>query len=163
VTVLRPATRADVPAVVAMGRRFRAASRYRDVIADDPAALEALAVRLVEGPGSVLLVADRAGTLLGMIGLLAYPHHLSGERTVGEVVWWRDPAAAEALGLRLLRAAERWATEAGATLLQMIAPDDRVETLYARLGYQRLEVAYVKHLTVPAVENSIPVVEFSAG
>lgn len=147
---IRAATLADVPALVAMGRRFRAESTYRDAIADDPAALEGMAARLVIGPQSTMLVVDRDGTLEAMIGLLAYPHPLSAELTVGEVVWWRNPEAPEASGLRLLRAAERWAVDAGAVMLQMIAPTARVEALYARLGYRRLEVAYVKTLTAPA-------------
>ena len=156
---IRAATLADVPALVAMGRRFRAETAYRDLLAESVPQLTAMATRLVEGPASVVLVAEggagdrdadaAAGALVGMIGLVVFPHHLSAERIAGEVMWWVDPAA-RGVGIALLTAAERWAAEAGAEAIHLIAPADaeaRLEPLYTRRGYQPFERAYQRRVT----------------
>lgn len=147
--ILRKATIAEVPALVAMGRRFRAETAYRDLIAESVPQLTAMATRLVEGPQSVVLVAEADGALGGMIGLVVFAHHLSAERIAGEVMWWVDPDA-RGVGRRLLGAAERWAAEAGAEAIHLIAPaagDARIGALYTRRGYQPFETAYQRRVT----------------
>lgn len=138
---IRPATLADVPRLVAMGRE-QIAVLYGGEVAETPAQLEALAIQLVTTPRCACFVAERDGAVVGMIGLIAYPHHLSGVLTVGEVMWWMAPEA-RGHGVALLRRAERWACEIGATYIQMMAPDARVGRLYEhRRGYQALETTY---------------------
>ena len=146
---IRPATLADVPALVAMGERFRADSPYRDLCAENADAMAATCTRLITGPDSIMLVAEHAAGLVGMIGLILFAHHFSGARTAGELVWWVDPGA-RGTGLRLLRQGERWAAEAGATQMQMIAPDARVGRLYEHQGYAPVELTYQKALAPPA-------------
>lgn len=144
---IRSATLADVPRLVAMGRQ-QIAALYGGAVADDPAALEALATQLVIAPTCACFVADRDGAVVGMIGLVGYAHHLSGVSTVGEVMWWVDPAARGA-GLALLRRAERWAAETGAQVMQMMAPatNPLVGRLYERRGYQAVETTYQAAVT----------------
>ena len=141
--VIRPATVDDVPRIVEMGVAFLRASPYHDVLAENRTQMAALATQLLT-TGTVL-VADEGGALFGMIGLIASPHFLSGEMYAGEVFWWVEPGRRGA-GLRLWRAAEAWATAQGAVTLQMIAPDDRVATLYERRGYQPLDRSFVIRL-----------------
>lgn len=145
--VIRPATLADVPRLVAMGRQQIAAT-YGGAVANEAAALEALATQLVTTPTAACFVADQDGTVVGMIGLVGYAHHLSGVPTAGEVMWWVDPAARGA-GLALLRRAERWAAETGARVIQMVAPAThaRVGRLYERRGYQAVETTYQAAVT----------------
>src|SRR5262245_59761593 len=145
--MIRAATLEDVPRLVEMGRQFREETEYRDLILDNPAQMQAMAERLVGGPDSVVLVADNGTTLVGMIGLLLYPHHLSGEATVGEVMWWQHQEQRGA-GVRLLREAERWAVEQGAVKMQMIAPSARIGAFNAKRGYRLMEWAYQKDLGV---------------
>jgi RimJ/RimL family protein N-acetyltransferase len=159
---IRPATLADVPRLVAMGRQQMAAT-YGETFADNPAQLEALATQLVTSSTSVVFVAEGDECLVGMIGLIRYAHHLTGACTVGEVMWWLDPAA-RGSGLALLKRAERWALETGATAIQMMAPDARVGRLYERRGYRLVETTYQRPVTaamsaVTVIDDVLPDIE----
>lgn len=146
-TAIRPATEADIPRLVAMGERFISETAYRDRITNSPDAMWTLAERLLGGgEDATILVAERDGAVIGMIGLVAFAHHISGERFVGEVCWWVDPEARGSAGVRLLKAAEQWARERGAVALQMIAPTEHVAGIYQALGYTPVETTFQKGL-----------------
>lgn len=145
---MRPATLADVEAIVAMGERFRSQTAYATTIAHSPESMRTFTTRMVSGDDSLVLVADdpTTGALVGMISVLLYTHHLSGVRQAHEVVWWVDPDARGSLGVRLLRDAEQWARDHGAATLDLIAPSPRSEALYDRLGYTPVERLYTRRL-----------------
>jgi hypothetical protein len=141
--VVRAATLADVPALVTLGQAFLRGSAYKDLIAENPDQMAALVGRLITGEAdAVVLVADRAGTLTGMIGLVIAPHHLSGERVAMEAFWYADGGD----GVRLLKRAEAWASTHGAVAMQMVAPSERIGAFYARLGYGLIEWGYMRRL-----------------
>jgi GNAT superfamily N-acetyltransferase len=125
---------------------FLRESVYAAHVAEHPAQAEKVVRYLLEHPDGTVLVADVDGTVIGMIGLLVVPHLFSGELTCGEVCWFVDPAHRGSAGLRLLRAAEQWAREAGAVTMQMIAPTARAAALYERLHYTALETNYTKRI-----------------
>lgn len=143
--MIRPATLPDVPRLVALGRRFLAESAYAGRLADNPAQMQAITEQLITQADGTILVATQGGVVVGMIGMLCFPHHLSAERTAGEVFWYVDPDH-RGSGVRLLKAAERWALEQGARKIQLIAPSAPVGHIYARLGYTPIEVAYQKEV-----------------
>ena len=118
--VIRLATLADLAPDCRDGQQQLAAT-YGDTVPPDPAGVEAVLTTLVTGAASVVFVAEQGGGVVGMIGLVRYPHPMSGVITAGEVTWWVEPAA-RGIGLALLRRAERWAAETGAAAIQMIAP-----------------------------------------
>lgn len=130
-----------------MGRRFIAETSYRGGIAENPDRLAATAARLIEGQDSALFVADES-EIVGMIGVYTYTHPYSDELFATELFWWVDPERRGA-GVRLLRAAERWATERGARALQVVAPrsNDRLGAIYERLGFTRVETCYQRELS----------------
>lgn len=145
---LRPATLEDLPRLVAMGQHFLQATPYRSLIADNPAQMTALATMLITDANGLLLVADGGGALVGMIGLLVFSHHLSGERIAGEVFWWVEPQQRGTVGIRLLRAAEQWAKDQRVVTVQMVGPTTgRAGLIYERLGYAPIEVAYQRRIT----------------
>ena len=146
-TVIRPATLDDVPGIGALGQRFLAQSVYHGRLADNPAQVRALATQLIEGAAGEVFVAEVDGALGGMLAVVAYAHPLSGEWVAGELAWWVDRDH-RGVGLRLLRAAERWARAQGAVRFDLVAPTPEVETLYARLGYVPIERTYQRELTV---------------
>ena len=157
ITCIRSARETDLDRIVEMGRRFLASTSYRDVIADNPSQMARLATGLLDHAQGTILVAERVTSpdplpqVVGMIGLFAFEHPIAGERIAGELFWWVEPAH-RGIGLRLLRAAEQWAHDHGATALQMIAPTPDVERLYERLGYARVEVHYQRRFSAPTVE-----------
>ncbi len=136
---IREALESDVPQLVEMGRAFRLGT-YADVVAENVAQMEATALALILDEDAVILVAEgRGGDLIGMIGLRAFIHPISGEVTVGELFLWGEGA-----GMRLLYHAKQWARAKQATKIQMIQPigDARVGDLYHALGYRCIEAAW---------------------
>ena len=145
--MIRPATMQDVPALVAMGQQFAQTEMYRDVLRENPEQMAILAGNLIDHENGAILVLERGGTLVGMIGILCTVHFLSGELCAGEVFWWVTPGH-RGDGVRLLKAAESWAMVRGAKTLQMIAPTERVGQFYDRMGFTRIEMSYQKELGV---------------
>lgn len=142
-TDTRAATLADVPGLVAMGAEFLRTTGYATLIAPTVERLHALAAQLVQGPDATMIVVERDGVLIGMIGLVLTTHHLSGERMAGEVVWWVDPAH-RGHGRGLLRAAETWALAQGACAIHMTAPNEEVAAIYTALDYHAIETTFEK-------------------
>lgn len=145
---IREATESDIAALVEMGEDFHSSTPYGFVLSNNPTQYRVICERFMADPAAVLLVADVDGQAVGMLGALIFNHPLSGERTVGELFWWSDPKHRGSTGVRLLKAAEAWAVEQGASQIAMIQPAwaDRVGELYDALGYQRIEVAWHKRL-----------------
>ena len=141
--MIREANAEDIPRLVEMGMNFHNASPYHDHIRENPEQFRKLGEQLVARNG--LLLSEREGEICGMFGYFVYPHFMSSEIVAGEVFWWVEPHY-RGDGVKLLREAEKRAKTAGAKRMQMIAPDDRVGTLYKRLGYNFVEASYQKTL-----------------
>ena len=141
--MIRLATKEDIPRLVEMGQRFRAHSTYSQYLADNPEQMAKLGQQLIDVDG--LLISERDGKIIGMMGFILHNHFLSGEKVAGEVFWWMEPEY-RGDGLRLLHEAERRSKAAGAKYMHMIAPTEQVETIYKRLGYQYVEATYQKSL-----------------
>jgi RimJ/RimL family protein N-acetyltransferase len=139
-TVIRAATAADLATCVEMGVRF-GREVYAGKVAVDADTILALGVRLLEQ--GTILVAEKDRAPIGMLGLIVLPHLFSGQPHCSEVFWWVDPDH-RGCGLRLLRAGEAWAWDHGATSFHVSAPDLRVGALYERLGYTKVETAYLR-------------------
>jgi len=141
--MIREAKEADLGRLVEMGQRFLRESSYRAHLSDNPEQMRKLAKELTDR--NSVLVAEEDGQLTGMLGFLIYPHFLSGDLTAGEVFWWMEPGHRGA-GVRLLRETEKRAQLAGASHVQMIAPNERVAEFYERLGYRYIESSYQRTL-----------------
>ena len=134
---IRAATGEDVPALVDLGMHFLG-TVYRSVIVPDPAALERLARQLIEGEASTVIVAERDGAVIGMIGMVIFVHPMSGIRTASEVCWFVAEGS-RGCGMKLFRAAEVWARDHQAEQFQMVAPSPAVARVYQRLGFAPVE------------------------
>lgn len=141
---IRPATLDELPRIVAMGLAFLRSTPYHDLLHENPEKMGSLATWLITSEDGLLLVAEEGSDLVGMIGLLVFAHHLSGERVAGEMFWWVEPSARGSVGVRLFRAAEAWALSQHVAKLQMVAPNPKVGKLYERFGYTAIETAYQK-------------------
>lgn len=141
--MIRPATTSDVPRLIEMGERFRSSSTYNKYLAENSEQMRRFAEKIIDGDG--LLVSERSGKIVSMLGFVVFPHFMSGETTGGEVFWWVEPEH-RGEGLKLLRAAEKCARSVGAKRFQMIAPSEDVEKLYELMGYEYVESTYQKML-----------------
>lgn len=142
--MIRAATIGDIPRIVEMGGRF-IEGVYPAAITFNADTLAVLTEQLILGAGAVFVAETDA--VVGVIALLTVTQPMSGEIVATELVWWMDPEARGGrAALELLKTAEDWARSQGATRLQMIAPSDKVALFYEKLGFQRVEVAYMRNL-----------------
>ncbi len=103
---------------------------------------------------SVTIRAATADDVCGMLAAALYVQPFSGESIGAEIVWWMNPdARGGRTAIRLLREAERWAKDRGATTFQMMAPVGKTGTilelgrLYEALHYEPIETHYQRRLT----------------
>lgn len=143
--VIREASADDLDAIVAMGQRFLSESSYKGRISENPAQMRVIAERLIDSPEGALWVSESGNGLTGMIGVFIFRHPMSDDVCATELFWWVEPEH-RGQGLRLLRAAERWAKAQGARVLQMIAPTPQVGRVYTALGYDHIEASYQRVL-----------------
>lgn len=88
-----------------------------------------------------LCVERPGGVLLAVCG----PSLLGPFKIAQEVIWWVGPAhRGDSLGM--LREYEAWAISKGVFAIEVksLAAFPRVENLYERAGYERLETSWVK-------------------
>lgn len=126
---MRTATADDIPALVAMGKRFHAQSRQP--MRYDEAAIAALLGKMA---GSVFMHEH------GCIGGVLAPAYCDPQWIMAvELFWWADRD-----GLQLLRAFEEWAVESGANEIRMtsLASLPRADVLLRRKGYAATEISY---------------------
>lgn len=134
--MIREATHADLPQIVALGAEFHAYSPYR-VIPFDGEGFEAFAARLIDG-GVILLSDD------GMLGGLLNPLYFNPAVVMGAELFW----FARKEGRQLREAFERWAEDRGAQGVQFSGlADERQATIrkvFERAGYTAGEQAFFK-------------------
>lgn len=144
--MIRDATHEDIPRLVEMAKRFLSDGVYHRNIAYNPEHLTQLMGALIDGPDALLRVSTKDDEVTGMIGMVAYPHPLSMEPVASELFWWVEPEHRGIAGVKLLKEAEAWADAKNVVRLFMVAPTVEVGHLYARQGYQALEMHYQKDL-----------------
>lgn len=155
-TTIRAATIDDLDALVAMGERFFAASPYAGVLPLDVRSMRQVFIAIIEGETpspSIALVVDRGGELVGMLVGMVAPVWFDPTLRVGaELGWWIDPQERGGpAAVRLLRAFEAWALEAGVdgVVMSELTPLGEVPhaspaALFERCGYRPLERAHLK-------------------
>ena len=147
--MIRAATHADIPAIVAMSRKFYATTDYakHSPMSDD--AVADIAAMLIDT--GVMLVAEFDGAVVGMVGLMVLPFTFNPQRTMAaEVVWWVEPdAQGFGVGKALLQAVEPAAAARGADLVQMMTlatSPPQAGAMYERAGYRHSETCYTKRI-----------------
>jgi GNAT superfamily N-acetyltransferase len=144
-SVIRPATVADIPRMLEMGRRFFDASGYSEITSFDPESLRATFEGLMMNPDAVVLV-----TTGGMAAALIYPFYFNvGHRTAQEMFWWVDKEH-RGIGTQLFDALIAGVKAKGAESLVMIALErltpEKVGGIYERRGFRLSERSYIKKL-----------------
>lgn len=83
------------------------------------------------------------GILIGMVG----PSLLGPFKVAQELVWWVDPDHRGG-SVSMLKEYEAWAISKGVIALRVtsLSVFPEVETLYARMGYSKLETNWVRWL-----------------
>lgn len=146
---VRQATQEDVPRIVEMSAKFYETTSYARWAPFNPDTVHDLAANLAEH--HVMLVAEDAGELVGMVGLFAAPFMFNSDVTAAyEVVWWVDPEAqGRGAGKALLQGVEPACTARGCQAVQMVhlqSSPPQAAAIYERMGYGHTESSYTKVL-----------------
>ena len=145
--MIRDAILEDIPAMVAMGESFFAASGYGDVTEYDPESAAATFAMLIDSPDGVVLIADE-GRPVGTAAALVYPFFFNTAHRHGqEMFWWVEPEF-RGTGTGLMRELESRASSLGAKSLSVAAlaslkPDVLAE-VYRRAGFRASDSSFVK-------------------
>lgn len=147
--LIRKATLADVPVIVAMSEKFYATTSYEKWAHFCPATVADLAANLTEN--HVMLLAEDQGQVVGMAGLFIAPFMFNSSRTGAyEVVWWVDPGAqGHGAGKALLAAIEPACAARGANAIQMVAlasSPPQAAAIYERMGFAHTETSFTRIL-----------------
>jgi ribosomal protein S18 acetylase RimI-like enzyme len=142
---IRTATEADLPALV----RLLAAlfSIEKDFRPDPQRQLFGLRLLLADRRRCAVLVADRSGDVIGMVtGQLVVSTAEGGPSVLVEDLVVDEGARRGGVGAALARELERWATERGATRLQLLADEGNAPALafYARVGWARTRLVALR-------------------
>jgi L-amino acid N-acyltransferase YncA len=145
----RNATHEDIPAIVEMSRKFYATTNYAALAPMDDDQVATIAAMLIDT--GVMLLAERDGKVVGMIGLALMPFTFNPALTIAaEVVWWVDPEHQDCgIGRYLLDNAGHAAKRHGAHIVQMMAlatSPPQAGKLYEHLGYAHSETSYTKRI-----------------
>ena len=100
-------------------------------------------------PDQTLLVADRGGSLCGLLGLNLMYYLPLGARTCRITALVVAPAhQREGIGRELLQAAENWARQAGAARIEVTSAKHRnqAHAFYRSCGYSDGSMRFVKRL-----------------
>ena len=146
--MIRPAKLEDKLQVIDLCRNFYQGSSYKNLLTWNEEVLKAFFDRLMSYPEeAVILVSEGTdGKLNGMITMFLSQHFISGEPIAMEACWWVNEDSRGLAGVRLLRAAEKWAKDHGAVKMQMVAPNDRVAEFYEAMDYSKIETNYQRTL-----------------
>jgi GNAT superfamily N-acetyltransferase len=145
--MIRAATESDLPRLIEMGSRSLREGPYKDQIEDNPEQAAKLGLEVIRSRRGMVLVAEEAGALVGLLGFIVTPHYFSGLLTGQEIMWWVEPEHRRSMiGVCLIRACERMARDLGAKRMQFTAPTREVAAAYEAMGYTALEVGYQKIL-----------------
>lgn len=140
---VRRATPADVPAMIEMGRALALESpKYRDMDFD-AGKLAALGEQLfaaMAADHTCLLVAERASQVVGMMVVVTVERWFGGDRFVSDLTLYVRPEHRGGFAfVRLVMAAEAWATERGVRDAAFGVSTEihakRTVRAYRRLGY----------------------------
>jgi GNAT superfamily N-acetyltransferase len=146
--MIRSATKADTPQLLEMGRQFYATTHYRHFAPYSPESVEHVIDLMLDG---VFLVAEEDGKLVGMVGLVVFPHLFNRDHLVAnEVVWWVDPDyRGKRIAVDLMAAIEPACKEKGVSAIQMVAlanSPPAAAAIYERMGYTHSESSYLKRI-----------------
>ena len=144
---IRPAEDQELDVALRMILRFSQESEYKDVIKVDAQTLYPPLQQMVWQEDQTLLYADLGGQIVGLIAMVVYRHPISSTLEAMELAWWVEPEHRHGhAGRQLYAAAEQWAQDKRAAAMSMLAPNNKIEQLYIKWGFEKLETVYRKTL-----------------
>lgn len=130
-----------------MGKRFFDASGYAEITEYDP---DTFLATLRAASGSVILVVEKEGVIVGMALALIFPLYFNAKHTFAqEVLWWIDPEH-RGIGSKLFDALVAESKARGAQSMSVTATEtlepERVGGFYMKRGFRLADHSYIKKL-----------------
>lgn len=143
--MIRPATRADIPAMIRMARRFHEASPAASLTFSPQAAAMA-SMAAVDDQSILAVVLDLDGVCGALVAqAMVYP--LGSQIIAKESVFWIEPEARGRWAMAMIRAYEAWADGIGAVAVGLSCfSDGRTQKLFERAGFRPAEINTIKGL-----------------
>ena len=130
------ATAEDIPQLVAMGRKFRAASKSPIPFSEESA--RQFISNLIKSPDGFAM-RSKSGMIMGVLS----PAYFNTKWVMAvELAWWAEDRS----GVTLLCEFEKWANERNADEVRMttLSSIEGPERILARRGYAPAEISYQK-------------------
>lgn len=150
---VRPATTGDATFISDLGVELYATTSMCDagITLDQDVALASLAAWLSAGDRFGVFVAEVVGRPVGAIGIVRNPSYFGRAVFATELFFGRIEAfRGEGITKALIKAAEDWARDAGATHVCFLAVDnaeqEAVEQMLFRRGYSALETTWCRRI-----------------
>ncbi|GFH38671.1 GNAT family N-acetyltransferase [Streptomyces pacificus] len=146
--LIRPASRTDIPAIVAMLADDPLGAQRESP--GDPAPYLAAFTRLAEDPNQHLVVAERDGRAVGTLQLTLVPglSRRGATRSIIEAVRIHADERGSGLGTRLVEWAVEESRRHGCLLVQLTSDASRTDAhhFYERLGFEASHVGFKRAL-----------------
>lgn len=147
--MIHPATAADIPEIVRMGRLFWSQTPYSEI----PYCPDSIAITCQQMIAQrLLLVATVDGTVAGAVGAMCSPLYANRDVLVAaELFWWVEPEFRNSgIGKEMLAGIEQACRDAGVYRFSMMAFEqielEKAAAVYQRCGYVPTERTYCKVL-----------------
>lgn len=143
--MIRPAHRADLPALMGMAERF-----HKSCLPDLPFEKRSAAVSIIaaiESDDCAVFVFDLGRGPVGVIAVHLSRFPFASALVAKEIILWVDPSSRGSAWRRLISAAEDWAKSRGAIAMGLSCfHGSGVEVLFSRAGYAQRESVSFKDL-----------------
>lgn len=148
-TVIRPATREDVPRIVEMAEQFYATTPYPDFAPLDRNSAAGLAIITMEQ--FILLVVELEGRVCGMVSLSIEPFTFNTRcKVANEIAYWLDPEVrGMGVAVELMQAMEQACADKGVQVIRMAhlsTSPPRAAQIYESMGYVHTDSHFMKVL-----------------
>ena len=126
--------------------------RFDYIVCDSPAGIEKGAITAMYFADEALVVTNPevssvrdSDRIIGMLGAFGTLSPYSAEPVAMELFWYVEPESRGG-GVRMMRAAEQWAREIGATKFISVSHTKKVTKFLRRAGYDDMETHLIRNL-----------------
>lgn len=149
--MIREATLEDLEVLTHIGEKFFNMTDLGKVTDYDPESLTFTLKGLIDGDSGVILVAEKNGKIIGVVGAVLAPFYFNLKHIVCQEFFWYvlEEHRGGSTGGRLFMAAERWAKDNGADSMCMVALGcnyEEVSRFYIKKDYFKQETNFLRRL-----------------
>lgn len=149
---IRPATLSDLPALMDLAHLMHAESRFAEFPLSEHRTAQTFARLMAADDGAVLVLEGDDGQIVGGVMGAVTDHWSLGIRVAGELAVFLTPEARRGTAaVRIVWAFEAWATERGASSIDMGITTgvhtERTGQLYERMGFAFKGMTYTKGIS----------------